>query len=124
MVSGEESWMTLVIVQLPGANETGMAQDVSSRGVAVANPIIQIVSSGPRPAFEMPELSLIDESGEAPDTAGDPISQSMLFGRYTGQIDARIQRAWRKPRGAITNLLQRQVRSGVKRVSCRRRAAQ
>ena len=25
----------------------------------------------------------------------------MLFGRYTGQINARIQRAWRKPRSPI-----------------------
>lgn len=49
----------------------------------------------------MPEPSLIDESGEASLTAGDPARQSMLFGRYTGQIDARIQRAWRRPRSAI-----------------------
>lgn len=72
-----------------------------AQGGLLSNPIIQIVSPDPTPSVEMPELSSIDESGEAAHTAGDPVRQSMLFGRYTGQIDARIQRAWRKPRGAI-----------------------
>ena len=41
----------------------------------------------------------LPESGPAPADADDAESstRSMLFGRYMGQIDARIQRAWFKP---------------------------
>jgi hypothetical protein len=101
IVSSEGSWMTLVLVNLPGPNDAPMAEDIASRGAALSNSIIQIVSPDPTPSVEMPEPAFVDESGEAAYTAGDPVRQSMLFGRYTGQIDARIQRAWRKPRSAI-----------------------
>lgn len=101
IVSSEGSFMTLVIVHTPGPTDTAMAMDVASRGMALANPIIQVVSPDPNPSYEMPDLKSMDESGEAPVTAGDPARQSMLFGRYTGQIHARIQRAWRKPRSPI-----------------------
>lgn len=33
--------------------------------------------------------------------SGDTAAQAAMFGRYTGQIDARIERAWRRPRTAI-----------------------
>ena len=95
--------MSLVIVHLPGPSDESFTESVSSRGEAVSNPIIQIVSPDATPSFEIPEPSLLDESGEAPLTAGDPALQSMLFGRYTGQIDARIRRAWRKPRSPVTH---------------------
>lgn len=100
ILSSDGSWMSLVIVHLPGPSESRIAEDVSSRGDAAANPIIQIVSPDPSPPALIEE-SLSDESGETAHTAGDPAMQSMLFGRYTGQIDARIKRAWRKPRSPI-----------------------
>ncbi|MFC4313277.1 energy transducer TonB [Steroidobacter flavus] len=101
IVSSTGSFMTLVIVHTPGPTDASMAMDVASRGSAIANPVIQIVSPDPTPSFEMPEFASLDESGEASVTAGDPVRQSMLFGRYTGQINGRIQRVWRKPRSAI-----------------------
>ncbi len=93
--------MTLVILHVPGPSDSAVAMDLASRGSALANPVIQIISPDPNPSYEMPELAVLDESGEAPVTAGDPARQSMLFGRYTGQINARIQRAWRKPRTPV-----------------------
>lgn len=101
ILSSEGSFMTLVIVRAPGPTDMAMAMDVASRGMALANPIIQIVSPDPTPAYDVPDLTQLDESGEASVTAGDPARQSILFGRYTGQINARIQRAWRKPRSSI-----------------------
>lgn len=106
IVSSEGSFMTLVIVHVSGTTDSDMAVDVASRGMALANPIIQIVSPDPNPSYEMPDLAAIDESGEASVTAGDPARQSMLFGRYTGQVNARIQRAWRKPRSPINDGLE------------------
>ena len=41
-----------------------------------------------------------DESSEA---AGDPAGQAALFGKYMGQVGARIERAWMRPRTAIDN---------------------
>lgn len=105
IVSADGSWMSLVIVHLPGPNEFSVVEDLSSRGEALSNPTIEIVSPDPTPSAEMPELSQIDESGQAIVTAGDPAMQSMLFGRYTGQIDARIQRARRKPRSPVSEAL-------------------
>lgn len=101
ILSSDGSWMTMVIVHLPGPSEEQMVESVASRGEAMSNPVIQIVSPDATPSFEISEPSLLDESGEAPTTAGDPAMQSMLFGRYTGQIDARVQRAWRKPRTPV-----------------------
>lgn len=111
IVSSEGSFMTLVIVHTPGPTDTTMSVDVASRGSTLANPIIQIVSPDPNPSYEMPELASVDESGEASVTAGDPARQSMLFGRYTGQINARIQRAWVKPRSPIIEASERETAS-------------
>lgn len=93
--------MSLVIVHLPGVSQERVVNDVSSRGVALSNPTIQVVSPDPTPLLKIPEPSLLDESGEASYAAGDPARQSMLFGRYVGQIDARVQRAWRRPRSRV-----------------------
>jgi hypothetical protein len=101
VLSSDGAWMSMVIVHLPGVGEVQMAEKVSSRGEAFTNPVIQIISPDATPSFEIPEPSMVDESGDAATTAGDTAMQSMLFGRYTGQIDARIQRAWRKPRTPI-----------------------
>ena len=44
ILSAEGAWMSLVIVHLPGPSDESFAESVSSRGEAVSNPIIQIVS--------------------------------------------------------------------------------
>lgn len=100
ILSSEGTFMTLVIVHLPSPREDASVATIASRGVAVSNPIIQITSPDPLPLSAYEE-AMEEENGEASHTAGDPAMQSLLFGRYTGQIDARIQRAWHKPHVAI-----------------------
>lgn len=92
--------MNLVIVHLPKVDEASVAEKIASRGAVLTNPVIQIASPDPASLLD-PIAATEAESGEAALTAGDPAMQSMLFGRYTNQINARIQRAWRKPRGPI-----------------------
>jgi hypothetical protein len=43
----------------------------------------------------------IDDSAAPTEAVGDQANHALLFGRYVGQIKARIQRAWLRPRTAI-----------------------
>lgn len=101
ILSSTGSWMTLVMVQLPGISHSEMLEDVASRGFAPDNAAIQVVSPDPAPAIDV-QQDIADANAEAVMTAGDPAVQSLLFGRYTGQINARIDRAWRRPRSAVS----------------------
>jgi len=53
-----------------------------------------------RPQLPSPEASLFDEDDEAStsEADGDQAGHSMMFGRYMGQISARVERAWLRPR--------------------------
>ena len=100
ILSSTGSWMTLVMVQLPGISHSEMLEDVASRGIAPDNAAIQVVSPDPARAIEV-QQDIADVNAKAAMTTGDPAMQSLLFGRYTGQINARIDRAWRRPRSAV-----------------------
>lgn len=102
IVSGADLSMTLVLVQLPGVTPSDALEELASRGFAAANVAIQVVSPDPAPAIDAPE-DPGDEDAEAARSVGDPATRSLLFGRYTGQINARIERAWLKPRSAVTD---------------------
>ena len=46
-----------------------------------------------------------DSPADAPEVtvdAGDPAERALMYGRYTGQISARIERAWMRPRSSVT----------------------
>ena len=92
LLASDGTWMTLVVVHLTQPNATAMAERVASRGEVARNPVIQVVSPDPTPLASLDPPSLEDAS-DAVFSAGDPAMQSLLFGRYTKQIDARIQRA-------------------------------
>jgi hypothetical protein len=98
--SDSGSVMSLVLIHLPDSSNSPAIEDVASRGTAALNPVIQIVSPDPTPSVNLEE-SFTDDSSDTTQTAGDPAMQSALFGRYVGQIDARIQRAWRKPQSSV-----------------------
>jgi hypothetical protein len=101
VLSSTAEWMTLVMVQMPGTSPSQTLEEVASRGVAPANNLIQVFSPDPTPAFTVEDGEHTDDSAEASQTVGDAAVQSMLFGRYTGQISARIGRSWRRPRSAV-----------------------
>lgn len=102
IVSGANLSMTLVWVQLPGVEHSNTLEEIASRGFAPANAAIQVVSPDPAPAIDGQETAA-EQDADAAVTAGDPAVRSMLFGRYTGQINARIERAWRKPRSPVVD---------------------
>lgn len=102
MVSGADLSMTLVLVQLPGMTHSDMLEKLASAGSAPTTDAIQVISPDPAAALEAQD-EVGEENAEASQTVGDPAVRSLLFGRYTDQIDARIERAWRKPRSAVTD---------------------
>jgi hypothetical protein len=95
--------MTLVMVNMSSASETSVFEDIASAGVAPSDSFIQVASGNPAPLLKPDQFETEDVDEEAAHTAGDPATQSKLFGSYTSQIDARIRRAWLKPRGAISS---------------------
>jgi len=101
LLAGAEPTMTLVLVQLPGVMQTDSLEQLASRGSAAANSAIEVLSPDPAPALETEETAESEENSEAPKSVGDPAMRSMLFGRYTGQINARIERAWMRPRSPV-----------------------
>ena len=98
--------MTMVMVNLPSDAESEVPYDFSSFGAAESDLIIQVASLDPAPLLQPEQFEQEEVSEDGAHTAGDPAMQSILFGRYTEQIDARIQRAWRKPRSAIAPPIQ------------------
>ena len=57
------------------------------------------------PRLSAAVMNLIVEAGDhsAPEADGDQHDHSMLFGRYMGQISARVERAWMRPRSVPTD---------------------
>ncbi len=97
-----EPTMTLVQVNLPGVVEQSLNEDLSSRGPELADLAIEIFSANPLPALDISESQIEEVTmADSSQSAGDPAARALLFGRYTGQIDARIQRAWRRPRSPV-----------------------
>ncbi len=101
MSSTSGNYMTLVMVSLRSNSEALLEEHVSSAGVAESDLLIQVASSDPAPFLEPNQFETEEADAEATHTAGDPAVQSKLFGSYTSRIDARINRAWRRPRSAI-----------------------
>ena len=63
-----------------------------------------IISADSAPHVDIPKENTTDaQDSSAAVTSGDPAGQARLFGLYSGQIHARIERAWRRPRTPIHN---------------------
>jgi TonB C terminal len=54
----------------------------------------------PSPDPVIPDTATPGERGSAPLTQGDTAAFALLYGRYLGQITARIDRAWMRPRSS------------------------
>ena len=88
-----DSAMELVWVEEPDTLSTG-----SPDSNAFAAPTLATVTvDASLAAVSIPALSAPDEIRPTPGD-GNSAAQAILLGRYVGQIDARIERAWRRPR--------------------------
>lgn len=78
-----------LLVVSSSADERAASDDVSA---------LILAASRPSPPGE---IQIEDDAGEDDETAeaaGDPDGQAQLFGKYTGQISARVERVWERPR--------------------------
>jgi hypothetical protein len=84
------SAMSVVSLDLPDPQAAALApaQDFKPELAAIATPEV----------IEPQDLGVSTDSGDPPEQPG----QAEIFGRYMGQINARIDRAWLRPRGPLT----------------------
>jgi TonB C terminal len=93
----------LVLISLPTvANSNQAARAISSlpdlSNVKIHSPI----SADPPEFFNLETLAMSEDQASNPTASGSDVGeQARLFGIYTGQIQARIDRVWRRPRTPI-----------------------
>lgn len=115
-VSAAESDMTVVFIDEPTpAEDTAPPRSPSLASRGIMQPDEQLVVLGPDPSPAGTNVETADSEDAVSDTAsGDAAEHARLYGRYLGQLEARIERAWMRPRSEI----------GAPRFSCRARIRQ
>lgn len=102
IVSDQVPVMTLILIDEPQPMQQEAdipaSELLASRGFA-PDDLIKLLSPDGEPAFDTSAAN----TRSSPPTAAtlDSAQRAMLFGRYVGQVDARIERGWLKPRSAI-----------------------
>jgi hypothetical protein len=101
----DDSVEGLVLITLSNADsDQGSVQNMVSSPLALSKLAIDHAAIREPPTFlRFESLTLGEEqSSHSASTGGDGMEQARLWGIYSGQIQARINRIWRRPRTAIT----------------------
>jgi len=118
LASTEEPLMTVVFINEVSPAVEHLAtlepRDLASRGVEPHDLPVVVLSPDPTPAAQNDATSEDAPDASLPEAGGDRAQHARLYGRYLGQLQARIERAWMRPRSAI----------GAPQFSCRARIAQ
>jgi hypothetical protein len=117
VVSSREAIMTVVFINEALPAERTAPPDtmvLTSRGFAPPDLPIVVLSPDASPAADAASSSQEHDSSTPPEAMGDQTQHALLYGRYLGQVQARIERAWMRPRTEI----------GAQRFLCRARIAQ
>jgi len=116
VVSNREPVMTAVFINDPARTSQQLPtvdpEELASRGVAPKDLAVIVLSPDSSPAADADPAS--DESPAPAEAAGNEAEHALLYGRYLTQVQARIERAWVRPRSEI----------GAPRFSCRARIDQ
>jgi hypothetical protein len=97
----------------PSVTPPPVLEALSSRGLASLDLPVVVLSPDASPAAEA-DRTVVQETTDSSAVAPDPAQHALLYGRYVGQVQARIDRAWMRPRTEI----------GAPRFSCRARIKQ
>ena len=101
-----EELVLVTIADAPREDE-GLADQIASLGPRLQDPPISILSSDALMAVDVDSTEQVqDDSIPVAPTAGDPALRALMWGRYTGQISARIERAWERPRSPVNDPIQ------------------
>jgi hypothetical protein len=96
----------LILIEMPSTAlaPKALLDDLASAGSAPKNLLVTLINPAPLPRIEIPQDALGDTHDAAASVdSGDPAARAQLFGIYSGQIDARIKRAWRRPRSPVNS---------------------
>lgn len=97
--AAEDGALQVILIEDPSSPPT--AQSSPSSMVAMAGALEPVPTDAlAEQAIPVSDLSTNPASSVAT-PAPDAAVRSAMYGRYVGQIDARIERAWRRPRSAI-----------------------
>jgi hypothetical protein len=94
----------LVLLELPTVdmNAQALREELASAGDLPKNLLVVVVSPDKLPHVDIPADNLDEKADTAASIdSGDPAGRALLFGRYSGQIQARIERAWQRPRSPV-----------------------
>ena len=100
---GEVSELTLVVVQSTQSVQPteDLMDEIASLGSAPKELQIALLAPEAAPAYQVPDQDHEDQNAESVIATGDPAGKAKLFGIYSAQVQARIERAWRRPRTPI-----------------------
>jgi hypothetical protein len=105
--SNADATESLVLITLPTISDSNQEsiQDISSLPALRKLTLVSQINPDP-PAFLNVEVLTLGEEQASRSTvnSGDGIEQARLFGIYTGQIQARIERIWRRPRTPVNEI--------------------
>lgn len=97
----EDGALQVVFIQDPSSSQTAERPFKSIRlASASALEVIAVADALAEQTMSVPNFS-VELATSVATPAPDAALRSAQYGRYVGQIDARIERAWRRPRAAI-----------------------
>ena len=96
----------LVFIDLPkiSSTESGVDEALASLRAAMKSKPIPVSLPDPSPPTEVEVLALSEDKPLESSGSRDGADRARLFGMYTGQIQARVERIWRRPRTPVTEL--------------------
>lgn len=95
---------SLVFIDLPktASANNEIDQSLAYLRAAIKNTPIAVIPPDPSPSLDIETLALEDEKPSTSSVdSGDGTERVRLFGIYTGQIRARVERIWRRPRSPV-----------------------
>jgi hypothetical protein len=96
---------TLVLIELPKVKTNqDFLEELASAAMSQWGTSITTIRPDPLPRIEIESLAIEDEkNAAAPVDSGDGADRAQLLGIYSRQIQARVERAWRRPRSAVND---------------------
>jgi len=98
--SADDGAMQLTLIDQPSDAPSSAEQQEGSKSLIASLSPIQPLALPADLGLELPPI-VSDDSSNAPASTADSATRSAMYGRYLGQINARIDRAWLRPRSAI-----------------------
>jgi hypothetical protein len=95
-----EELVLITVATMPKA-DPGLLEQIASLRPHLTEPPVSFASPDPLAVDAASAEETSDSTSQSSPDAGDPTLRALMFGRYTHQISARIERAWIRPRSAV-----------------------